>query len=118
MVGYIYPMPRALSALIIQRVRHILRTRGYAETLSWEEAAALFGEYVGYYLSGHMTHAFLCALADELLLRLCQRRDEAPNAQFFDVLLATSMAPSISSRQERTHYLKTLGSLVGLHIDS
>lgn len=73
----------------------------------------LFGQFVGYYFVGQTTVVFLAALADELLLRLTKCSGEQPNRTLFDILLATSMAPSVSSPQERTHYLKTLGQFYG-----
>lgn len=81
--------------------------------LTWEEARGIFGEYVTYYFCGQTTLAFLSALADELLLVLTKHNSGQQNSQLFDVLLAVSMAPSVFSPQERTHYLKTLGQLYG-----
>lgn len=94
--------------LLIQQVRHVLRARGYADTLSWDEATVLFGEYVGYYFSGLTTNAFLAALADELLIRLVKRSGGKPKHDLFDILLTTSMVTSASSTQEHARYRKRL----------
>lgn len=102
-------MSGAQPTTLIQRVRQVLRTRGYSSHLSWDEAAALFSEHVGYYFVGLTTRAFLCALADELLVRLAKQTDgQLPTDHFLDVLVAVSTAPSISSHQEHAQYLKTL----------
>lgn len=102
-------MKNARSPLLIQQARQVLRTRGYSGPLSWDETAALFGEYVGYYFAGLTTRAFLCALADELLIRLTKQTDgQPPTDRLLDVLIAASTAPSISSHREHAQYLKTL----------
>lgn len=94
--------------LFIQRVRYLLRTRGYATSPSWEAAAALFGEYVGYYFESLTTIEFLCALADELLITLAKEKDGHPTDHLLDVLLTASTLPSVPSPRERAQYLKTL----------
>ena len=95
-------------SLVTKHARRLLYARGYVMGLTWEEARAIFSEYVRYYFQGLTTRAFLSALADELLFISIQNKEDGSSSEFLNILLASSTFPSFPSSHEQIYHRKAL----------